>query len=64
MLHYRFPGEDLISLRGDFIELQSFDKQGFIITDFNQRNKYIWSKTASPQAFKASPPFCIEQADY
>jgi isochorismate synthase len=64
MLHYRFPGEDLISLSGDFIELQSFDKQGFIITDFNQRNKYIWSETASPQAFKASPPFCIEQADY
>ncbi len=64
MLHYRFPGEELISLSGDFIELDSLDKQGFIITDFNQQKKYIWSETASPTPYNAPIPFCIDKESY
>jgi isochorismate synthase len=64
MLHYRFPGEELISLSGDFIELDSFDKQGFIITDFNQKKKFIWSETAAAQAPEIAAPLCIDKANY
>ncbi|MFM6947284.1 MAG: chorismate-binding protein [Flavobacteriales bacterium] len=64
MLHYRFPGQDLISLSGDFIELKDYDNQGFIITDFNQQKKYIWSESASPTPFNASTPYCIDKESY
>ncbi|MFM8595997.1 MAG: chorismate-binding protein [Flavobacteriales bacterium] len=64
MLHYRFPGQDLINLSGDFVELKDYDNQGFIITDFNQQKKYIWSENASPAPFNAPTPYCIDKESY
>jgi hypothetical protein len=40
MLYYRFPGEEIVRVNGDFIEVDNFDIQGFIITDFNQKKKF------------------------
>jgi hypothetical protein len=41
MLYYRFPGEDLQRLEGDFISTESIENHDFIITDFNQEKKYF-----------------------
>jgi isochorismate synthase len=64
MLYYRFPGEELHSLEGDFIGTETIDGHDFIITDFNQEQTYFWSTTAQPQQYLSSTPFCIEKTDY
>jgi isochorismate synthase len=64
MLYYRFPGEELHSLEGDFIETQNIEGHDFIVTDFNQEKKYFWSGTAQPLQLQTTTPFCIEEAAY
>lgn len=64
MLYYRFPGEDLQRLEGDFISTESIENHDFIITDFNQEKKYFWSPTAQPNVQQTKTPFCIEKAAY
>jgi isochorismate synthase len=64
MLYYRFPGEELHSLEGDFIETENIEGHDFIVTDFNQEKKYFWSVTAQAQNVQNSAPFCIQKADY
>ena len=64
MLYYRFPGEEIVRVNGDFIEVDSFDIQGFIITDFNQKKKYVFKEAAPSKASQAALPFCIDEAAY
>ncbi len=64
MLYYRFPGEELHSLEGDFIGTETIEGHDFIITDFNQEQTYFWSTTAQPQQYHSSTPFCIEKTAY
>lgn len=46
MLYFRFPGEELQSLEGDFIQTQEIEDHDFVVTDFKQEHKYFWSETA------------------
>jgi isochorismate synthase len=64
MLYYRFPGEELHSLEGDFISIEDIENHEFIITDFKQEKKYFWSTTSTPSHQEATIPYCIEEADY
>jgi len=64
MLHYRFPGEQLHSLEGDFIPTQHIEGHNFIITDFDQKNKYFWSTDSTPKPIQTTTPYCISEAEY
>jgi isochorismate synthase len=64
MLYYRFPGEEIQTLSGNFTEVDSFDDQGFIITNFEQNKKYIWDKSAQENSPILSAPYCIEKEVY
>ncbi|MDP4723563.1 MAG: chorismate-binding protein [Crocinitomicaceae bacterium] len=64
MLYYRFPGEDLKCLEGNFVKTESIEGHQFVITDFKQENKYYWAENAPTAQHQTSVPFCIEKADY
>jgi isochorismate synthase len=64
MLCYRFPGEELQRLEGDFIQTDNIENHDFIITDFNQKNKYVWSSTVQAKSQQISTPFCIDKDAY
>ncbi|MFM7006563.1 MAG: chorismate-binding protein [Flavobacteriales bacterium] len=64
MLYYRFPGEEIQCLKGNFIEVESIDKQNFVITNFNQSIKYTWSENAKAQSATIAAPVCIDEATY
>ena len=64
MLYYRFPGEDLKCLEGNFLKTESIEGHQFVITDFKQENKYYWAENAPTAQHQTSVPFCIEKADY
>ncbi|MEY4804125.1 MAG: hypothetical protein RL331_644 [Bacteroidota bacterium] len=64
MLYYRFPGEDLKCLEGNFLKTESIEGHEFVITDFKQENKYYWAENAPSAQHQTSVPFCIEKADY
>ena len=64
MLYYRFPGEDLKCLEGNFLKTESIEGHEFVITDFKQENKYYWAENAPSKQHQTSVPFCIEKTDY
>jgi isochorismate synthase len=64
MLYYRFPGEDLKCLEGNFLKTESIEGHEFVITEFKQENKYYWAENAPSAQHQTSVPFCIEKADY
>ncbi|MEN9987735.1 MAG: hypothetical protein RLZZ585_774 [Bacteroidota bacterium] len=66
MLHYRFPGQVIVSKNGYFKEVQSFISQGFIITDFNNISKYIFEESNDNDGLSREfhPPFIISKKDY
>jgi isochorismate synthase len=64
MLSYRFPGEEIVRVNGDFIEVDNFDIQGFVITDFNQKKKFVFKEAAPQKENQAALPFCIDEAAY
>ena len=66
MLYYRFPGQEITSKNGYFIEVQSFIKQGFVITDFNNSSKYIFEESDDNNRLSREfhSPFIITKEDY
>lgn len=64
MLRYRFPGQDIVCLTGDFISTASIDNKNFIVTNFDQSIKYHWSTSATPSPASTAAPFCIDQEAY
>jgi isochorismate synthase len=64
MLYYRFPGEDLKCLEGNFLKTESIEGHEFVITDFKQENKYYWAENAPSAQHQTNVPFCIEKTDY
>ena len=66
MLHYRFPGQAIVSNNGYFLEVQSFVSQGFIITDFNNQSKYIFKESEDPDGISREfhQPYIISKEDY
>lgn len=64
MLYYRFPGEEPQCIEGNFVQTEIIDNQFFIVTDFNQKSKYYWSKDAPQITTAQNLPFCIDKAAY
>ena len=64
MLKYRFPGQELIQLEGDFVQIEELGDQSFIVSSFDQTLNYMWSKTAICKPKQSEIPFCIEQPAY
>lgn len=64
MLRYRFPGQDVVYLTGDFISTERIENKDFIITNFDQSIKYSWSTSATPSPKSNATPFCIDQEAY
>lgn len=64
MLYYRFPGEEIQCLDGNFIPTESIEGHEFIISDFNQSIKYAWSENAIANNTTITPPTCIDEATY
>lgn len=64
MLYYRFPGEEIQCLEGNFIPTESIEGHEFIISDFNQSIKYKWSENAVANNASIAPPICIDEATY
>lgn len=64
MLYYRFPGEEIQCLEGNFIPTESIEGHNFVITDFNQSIKYVWSENAIANNTIITPPICIDEATY
>jgi len=66
MLLYRFPGQAIVSKNGYFKEIQDVVFQGFIISDFNNKSRFIF--TESEESFtntqEQHPPFCISKEAY
>jgi len=66
MLLYRFPGQDIVSKKGCFKEVQKSVLEGFIISDFN--NKLNYSFLESEETFtytqEQQAPFCISKEAY
>jgi len=65
MLHYRFPGQAIVSKNGYFLEVQSFVSEGFIITDFNNKSKYIFVDSDNPDGLSPEfhQPYIISKED-
>lgn len=64
MLRYRFPGENLICLEGDFVISENTDNQNFAISNFDQSIKYIWQEDCKAKSIEPSQPFCIDKVGY
>ena len=66
MLYYRFPGLSIVSKNGYFIEGQTPVKQGFILSNFNNKSKYVFvdSDESTPFECECHPPYVISQGDY
>ena len=55
MLYYRFPGKEIVSRKGCFKPNLTDDIQGFILSDFNQEKKYVFT-ASSPENNKVKKP--------
>ena len=66
MLHYRFPGQAIVSKNGYFKEVQSIISQGFIVTDFNNKSKYIFVESNDTEGLTREfhAPYIISKEDY
>lgn len=66
MLYYRFPGQAIVSKNGYFIELQTSVYHGFILSNFNNKSKYIFvdSSESSPFECEFQAPYVISKAEY
>jgi isochorismate synthase len=66
MLLYRFPGQAIVSKNGYFKKIQDVVFQGFIISDFNNKSRFIFAE--SEESFintqEQYPPFCISKEAY
>lgn len=66
MLLYRFPGQDIVSKKGCFKNVQEFVIKGFVIIDFNNQSKYYFLESEESFTYipKHQPPFCISKEAY
>lgn len=66
MLLYRFPGQAIFSKKGFFKEVQSDVLHGFIISDFNNKSRYIFteSEDSLPNPQEQQTPFVITKDAY
>lgn len=64
MLKYRFPGQEIIRLEGDFVPIKELGDETFVVSNFDQTLKYTWSKTAICKPKDREIPFCIEKDSY
>lgn len=66
MLIYRSPGKNIVQKSGRFIAINDFDREGFIIGDFEGKNKFIFEQDdiSNKLYFKNEIPFVLEKTDY
>ena len=66
MLYYRFPGKEIVSRKGCFKPNLTDDIQGFILSDFNQKNKFVFTSSSleNNDVKKPEVPFVISKEDY
>jgi isochorismate synthase len=66
MLIYRFPGKEIIQKTGYFELFNELPENGFIISDFKGKNRYVFKENLqdSEQHFKNDKIFAIEQKEY
>jgi len=66
MLLYRFPGQDIVSKKGCFKEVQESVLNGFIISDFNNKLNYsFWEyEETFTNKHEHQTPFCISKEAY
>lgn len=66
MLLYRFPGQAVISKSGQFIKVQDSDIKGFILSHFNNQERYIFKESTNSEAVRINQdqPYVISKEEY
>lgn len=66
MLYYRFPGKEIVIRKGCFKPDLTDDIQGFILTDFNQEKKFVFTSSSLENNDLRTPgvPFVISKDAY
>ena len=66
MLYYRFPGKEIVNRKGCFKPDLIDDFQGFILSDFNQGKKYVFTSSSIENNVISTPesPFVISKEAY
>jgi isochorismate synthase len=66
MLHYRFPGQSVISKTGQFNKVQGFDIEGFILSHFNNKERYFFQESMDSVSARINQkqPFTISKEEY
>lgn len=66
MLLYRFPGQAVISKSGQFIKVQDSDIKGFILSHFNNQERYIFKESTNSEVVRINQdqPYVISKEEY
>jgi isochorismate synthase len=66
MLYYRFPGQAVSSKNGQFIKVQESDIKGFILSHFNNQERYLFKESNDSPSVRMNhnSPFTITKEEY
>jgi len=67
ILKYRIPQKEIIQLKGEFVNVNSFESlEGFIISTFDKKQRFHFIENSNSESFSFSKetPFCSSKKEY